>query len=749
MHITKLSLVNYRNFKQANLKFKKGVNTVIGENGSGKSNLLRAIRLLLDDTLVGRRHDLKEEDFWRGLDDWRGHWIVIKLEFQDVSKDEEVQSLLLHNTAEESLGETEKATYSLVFRPNLEIRKRLAAVPRGDKNALDQVRSTINLSDYERCLFGKMKADLTRSEEYNRIVGDFEKAEFPTVENTGEAPHGHDLGIKVPRDLSLSREFSLSFIPALRDVVSDFGDYRKNPLRTLLNAKSEEVSKEDLSDIIEKVDNLNRSIQERDDVKQITTGIKKRFKDTVGETFSPTSMKIQSELPIEASDLFRSLKLYVGENGEQEPRRLYEMSLGGANLVYLTLKLLEFEYKTSRQPIANFLLIEEPEAHIHTHVQKTLFDRVKFKNTQIIYTTHSPQISEVSEVQRVNVLGREGAEWIAMQPSSGLEQQQIIGINRFLDAIRSNLLFARSVLLVEGDAEEILIPTLMKKVYGISLDEIGLTLVNVRSTGFETLINLFGEERIRKYCSVLTDHDQAFFNIDLVDGEEDTVKNRKTKAQNAAQSGVDRKVKLDTLVVDNKYVNAYYAPHTFEVDFANESKSNRDFLVELTSDVYKQKNKIEALKKQLNSDDISDFGIASLRLATHEGKGWFALLMASRIEDGGLKKKEITNSLDESTDSSGDEKPRSNWIQVEVPAYILEAIAGAVRSLPLETWQGILKERNKAFAKAAPKPDGNVDETPPLPNLVRDDTELKIALEDLERTHPDQPFKELIRAFLK
>ena len=52
MHISKLTLVNYRNFKNTTLQFHKGVNTIIGENGPGKSNILRAIRLLLDDTMV-------------------------------------------------------------------------------------------------------------------------------------------------------------------------------------------------------------------------------------------------------------------------------------------------------------------------------------------------------------------------------------------------------------------------------------------------------------------------------------------------------------------------------------------------------------------------------------------------------------------------------------------------------------------------------------------------------------------------
>jgi putative ATP-dependent endonuclease of OLD family len=34
--------------------------------------------------------------------------------------------------------------------------------------------------------------------------------------------------------------------------------------------------------------------------------------------------------------------------------------------------------------MANFLLIEEPEAHIHTHIQKTLFDRIAYSDAQII-----------------------------------------------------------------------------------------------------------------------------------------------------------------------------------------------------------------------------------------------------------------------------------------------------------------------------------------------------------------------------
>ena len=99
MHISKVSLVNYRNFRRATVELKPGINTIIGENGSGKTNLFRAIRLLLDENMVAQANKLDEKDFNRGLDDWRGHWIVIKLEFSGASSSETIQSLLLQNIA--------------------------------------------------------------------------------------------------------------------------------------------------------------------------------------------------------------------------------------------------------------------------------------------------------------------------------------------------------------------------------------------------------------------------------------------------------------------------------------------------------------------------------------------------------------------------------------------------------------------------------------------------------------------------
>ena len=174
MHISKLSLVNYRNFPNTKLLFQKGINTVIGENGSGKTNLFRAIRLLLDDNMIRSAYRLEHTDFHRGLGRWQGHWIIISLEFEEISADESVQALFRHGTGvieEEANG---KATYNLIFRPKKEIRLRLSQLNDGDQAGLDAILNPVTIDDYETIFTGRSEADFNDEAFYKDVVGDFE-----------------------------------------------------------------------------------------------------------------------------------------------------------------------------------------------------------------------------------------------------------------------------------------------------------------------------------------------------------------------------------------------------------------------------------------------------------------------------------------------------------------------------------------------------------------------------------------------
>ncbi|WP_421262835.1 AAA family ATPase [Aeromonas sp. 602200] len=624
MHISKLSLVNYRNFKNAKLLFNNGINTIIGENGSGKTNLFRAMRLLLDNSMPRSATQLTELDFCRALGDWRGHWIVISLEFNDIAGDETSQSLFLHGVGNAEDDVVTRATYNLIFRPKANIRQALALLPTGDVVAMRNYLESITIEDYETILTGKSTANFNDPAVYRNIVGDFDRVVFPRGLNNP------DIGIRLPNILNMPNEVSFTFIKALRDVVSDFHSNRTNPLLTLLKSKSGDISQADFQPIANLIGRLNNEIEGLSDICKVRDDIVTTISDTVGDTYSPNSISIRSSLTDESDKLFQSLKLFVAESNDGYEGTIHEMSLGGANLLFLTLKILEFKYQKANQSIANFLLIEEPEAHIHTHIQKSLFDNISYENTQIIYSTHSSHISEVSNIKNMNIIGFVDGFCEVFQPSVGLSEERVGFVQRYLDAIRSNLLFAKSVVLVEGDAEEILIPILLKKVLGLSLDEIGITLVNIRSTGFENIAMLFDDERIKKRCSIITDLDKAFFDTTILPQDSDADKNKKEKALGSQETGLARKIRLDAFCQNNNWISTFYADHTFEVDFIK--SSNSCYLKLIVKDVYTQQATINTSITELSSTDIAISGSRALTMANYQGKGWFALTLGKVID---------------------------------------------------------------------------------------------------------------------
>jgi len=623
MYISKLAIRNYRNFRNSTFQFHSGINTIIGENGSGKTNVIHALRLLIDESLP-RKINFYESDFNRSIN-WKGHWIIVQIEFAELDPSEECQAIAMHKAGAMEDYDEKTGSYLLIFRPNETIRKELfeySELEDKTEEGLFEILENITLNDYELTYRGRGNIDFSIDENYTEYVGDFENILFPNPEILQEDVYGTRLfGYSIPHELSCT------FIKALRDVESDLRSYRDNPLLNLLRGKEKDITVAKKDSIETKVSELNEEISELKEVKTVSVGISDSMKQAIGETYAP-NIDIRSELPSEMEKLLQSLKLWVGDPDEEGYKgRIWELSLGGANLVYFSLKLLEYENVKSQDKIANFLLIEEPEAHIHNHIQKTLFQKLHNRNTQIIITTHSTNISSVSKISAMSVLSRANKIAEVYNPSNGLDAPQIRALERYLDAVRTNLLFAKGVLLVEGDAEEILIPQMVKMAFGVSLDEIGVSLVNIGSTGFQNVAIIFNDIRIKKKCSIITDLDTSILALP-VDKEEDTVEQR--KCRNSQISSADRKVKLDAFCSGNTWVVPFYGEHTFEVEFV---KAGNDYEIQqVVNNEYKRqadKDKINAL---LADSKVEIYGKEVLRLAESFGKGWFALMITEYVD---------------------------------------------------------------------------------------------------------------------
>ena len=64
-----------------------------------------------------------------------------------------------------------------------------------------------------------------------------------------------------------------------------------------------------------------------------------------------------------------------------------------------------------------------------------------------------------------------------------LSDDEVDDLTRYLDVTRAEMLFARGVILVEGDSERFLLPIFAKTV-GHPLDDIGVTVCSVGGTNF-------------------------------------------------------------------------------------------------------------------------------------------------------------------------------------------------------------------------------------------------------------------------
>jgi len=251
MFLKYIQIKNFRNFTSSKFEFSTGANTVIGENDSGKSNAMTAIRMLLDASFFYNTKRLKETDFSKSLGDWKGHWIIISAYFDQISSADKTNELCAELTPSEENEEFLKTyircegydygTVSLLIRPIKSVRKALFEAK--DKAEFEQIRNNISLSDYEFYYTARSQADFTNPDVYKSIVGDFEQ-------NTSQNPDEDDariLGTKIDI-LSVWQHISVVFIDALRDAETELRK-PKNPIRRVFDTIQGEVKKEDKESI--------------------------------------------------------------------------------------------------------------------------------------------------------------------------------------------------------------------------------------------------------------------------------------------------------------------------------------------------------------------------------------------------------------------------------------------------------------------------------------------------------------------
>lgn len=449
MYLSEVYIENFRIFgaeeekKHLRLKLGPGLNVFVGENDSGKSAIVDATRHVLWTTSQDY-HRLTEDDFHVAGSE-RAKTLTISCLFHGLSTQESARFL-----------------------------------------------EWLSMEDNKSCLYVTLKAT---------FLGD-ESAVSRRGRNISVTVHSGKKGDGRAIEGEIREFLKVTYLRPLRDAEAELAEGRGSRLSQILHAhprftdqRISDFDKDDLSKKPKTLVGIMRQAEHLIQENAVIQGTKETLNTKYLKDFSIGKDMLEGEISVakqaDLSHILEKLELWLRskEGIDLKTRR----GLGVNNVLFMSTELLLLG--GGEKCALPLLLIEEPEAHLHPQMQLRLMDFLEDKanhegnRVQIMVTTHSPNLVSKVDLESVVVMN-EGKTYPLASEFTKLEPTDYRFLRRFLDVTKANLFFAKGVMIVEGDAENIILPTLAK-LLGRSFSENGVSIVNVGSRGLFRYSRIF------------------------------------------------------------------------------------------------------------------------------------------------------------------------------------------------------------------------------------------------------------------
>jgi len=522
MYISNLKIKNFRNFGDQPFMINlQPFTLIIGENNIGKTNLLAALSLLFSQeiSIIPRR----------------------TLEIDDIN-------FLSVSTFKKQVADQTIAVDKVKF-PEVEINATLSNIQDDQHSVIGDWYSNTELTEasvtYRFSLRGNFKREKWIEEQRQAIARRKEEDTKVPAENIldpelldysryvdfpiGEYRHTIYGGGRPSNECEswLLQMIHVEILDALRDAERELvasGEQR------LLFRVLRQSGDSKYTDVKRLIGDLKNAI----DADHSLTAIKKEVQKLLALVSLNTpdedhSIGLQFAA-IEAAEILKKIGMTYGAN----PITVARNGLGRNNLLYLALVLSQLAKPTNiaagDDAFVCFRLIgiEEPEAHLHPHLQDHLARNIEdirkeyTDSLQLILTSHSTHVATKLALENTVVLFRRdsdgclAAHYVLDGIDPVKEKNAVRFLNLYLDATKSRMFFARRLILVEGIAEQVVIPILFEQYTIQSLESIGCAIINVNGVAFRHFLTIV-KNGFFKRCVVLTDSDSGTKNENRAD----------------------------------------------------------------------------------------------------------------------------------------------------------------------------------------------------------------------------------------